>query len=49
MGGTLKKGLLWGAGLIGLYLAVNYYTGFSKDLSTAGTGSVNLIKAFQGR
>lgn len=44
-----KKALLYGTAMIMLYLAVEHYTGFSKDVSAAGSGSTNLIKAFQGR
>jgi len=44
-----RKIFLYGAGLIGLYLIVVNYTGASKDLNSAGSGSVNLVKAFQGR
>lgn len=35
--------------LIALYLAVNYATGFGSGVNAASSGSVNLIKAFQGR
>lgn len=44
-----RKVLIYGAGLIGAYLILTHYTGFSRDVSAAGGGSVNLIKAFQGR
>lgn len=44
-----KKALLYSAGLIGLYLAVAYSSGFVNDLKAAGTGSGTVIKAFQGR
>lgn len=49
MGNGLKKALGYGTGLIALYLAVAYATGFSKDVSSSASGSVSLIKAFQGR
>ena len=49
MGGTFKKALAYGTGLIALYLAVAYSTGLSKDISSSSSGSVSLIKAFQGR
>jgi hypothetical protein len=49
MGTTAKKALGYGAGLIALYLAVAYSTGFSKNVSSAASGSVSLVKAFQGR
>jgi hypothetical protein len=44
-----RKIILYGAGLIALYLVVQNYRGTTSDLSTAGKGSVNLVKAFQGR
>lgn len=49
MGSTAKKVLATGGGLIALYLAVSYSTGFSKNVSSVSTGSVNLVRAFQGR
>lgn len=45
----MRKALLYGAGLIGLYLAVAYASGFSKGVGAASTGATNVIKAFQGR
>jgi hypothetical protein len=45
----VKRVLLWGAVLIGGYLVLKNYTGFKTDVGTAGTSSVNLVKAFQGR
>jgi hypothetical protein len=44
-----KKVLLYSASLIGLYLAVAYSSGFVNDIKAAGTGSSNVIGAFQGR
>ena len=49
MRGTMRSALMWGAGLIAGYLILVNYKGFTSDVSTAGTGSVNVIKAFQGR
>lgn len=49
MGQTAKKVVTTAAGLIALYLAVAYSSGFSKNVSSAATGSVSLVKAFQGR
>lgn len=49
MKGTARSALLWGAGLIAAYLVLVNYKGFTSDLGTAGTSSVNLVKAFQGR
>jgi hypothetical protein len=45
----MRKVLWWGTGLIGLYLVLVNYTGFSKDEAAAASGSTSLIKAFQGR
>lgn len=45
----MKRVLFWGAVLIGGYLVLVNATGFSTDLGQAGTSSVNLVKAFQGR
>ncbi|MDB4872796.1 MAG: hypothetical protein JWP34_4564 [Massilia sp.] len=44
-----KKALAYAAGLIFVYLAVEYATGFSKDVGAGSAGGVNLVKAFQGR
>lgn len=44
-----RKILLYGTGLIAAYLVLTHYTGAARDLNAAGSGSVNLIKAFQGR
>jgi len=44
-----RKFLTYGALLIGGYLVVTHYTGAARTLNAAGSGSVNLIKAFQGR
>jgi hypothetical protein len=46
---TVKKIMYAGAGLIALYLVVYYYIGTTSDLGAASSGSVSLIKAFQGR
>jgi hypothetical protein len=44
-----KKALLYSAGLIAMYLAVAYGTGFAKATNAASSGGVGLVKAFQGR
>lgn len=44
-----KKILFYGAGLIGLYLVVVNFTGFTSDVNATATGSSTLVKAFQGR
>lgn len=45
----IRKALLYGAILIGTYLAVSNATGGGKILSSGADGSVKIIKAFQGR
>jgi hypothetical protein len=45
----MKKALTYGAGLIGTYLVVVYYTGFGKDVSALSSAGVNVTKALQGR
>lgn len=45
----MKQGLKYGAGLIGIYLAVVYFDGTSKDLGSLGTAGSSIIAAFQGR
>ena len=45
----LRKALMYGAGLVALYLVVVNYTGFAKDEGAAASGSAGLVKAFQGR
>jgi hypothetical protein len=45
----MKKALTYGAGLIGTYLVVVYYTGFGKDVSALSSGAVGVTKALQGR
>jgi hypothetical protein len=45
----MRKYALYGAGLIALYLAVEHYTGFSKDATASASGGASIIKAFQGR
>lgn len=45
----MQRALKTGAALIALYLVVNYYTGFGKAVTNAGTGTATVIKAFQGR
>ena len=44
-----RKIILYGAGLIALYLVVVNYRGTAADAGAASKGSVNLVKAFQGR
>lgn len=44
-----RKMLTYGAGLIALYLLVEYSTGSGKLLSGASSGASTVIKALQGR
>jgi hypothetical protein len=44
-----KKILFYSAGLIGLYLVVVNFTGFSSDVNATATGGSSLVRAFQGR
>lgn len=44
-----KKLLTYGAGLIALYLLVEYSTGTGKLLSGASSGTATVVKALQGR
>lgn len=44
-----RKALVWGGGLIALYLALKNFTGASKDATAASNGTVGIVKAFQGR
>lgn len=45
----MKKVALWGAALIAGYLILTNFKGFTSDFNSASTGSVNLVKALQGR
>jgi hypothetical protein len=45
----MRKFIFYSAALIAGYLVLANYKGFTSDLNSAGTGSVNLVKAFQGR
>lgn len=45
----MRKYVLWGAGLIALYIVVANAKGFSSDASAAATGGSSLVRAFQGR
>ena len=45
----MKKFLVYGAGLIALYLVVENATGAGKLLSSGSSGGVSVIKALQGR
>ena len=45
----VRKGILYGAILIGGYLVLTHYVGAVRDTNAAGRASVNLVKAFQGR
>lgn len=45
----MRQGLKYGAGLIGIYLAVVYFDGATSDLGAGGTAISNVVAAFQGR
>jgi len=45
----MKTALKYSAGLIALYLGVYYATGAGQLISNASSGSVGVVKAFQGR
>jgi hypothetical protein len=44
-----NKVLRYGFGAIALYLLVNYSTGSGSLISNGASGTVNVVKAFQGR
>jgi hypothetical protein len=45
----MKKALTYSAGLIALYLVVNYATGAGNVLKSGSAGAAGLVKTFQGR
>jgi len=45
----MKKALTYGAGLIALYLLVEYSTGTGTLLNSGAAGASTLVKTFQGR
>jgi len=45
----MKKALTYGAGLIALYLVVNYATGSGSVLSAGASGTSQIIKTLQAR
>lgn len=45
----MRRVLVYGAGLIALYLVVANATGFGKDLESGGSAASSLVKTFQGR
>jgi hypothetical protein len=44
-----KKILFWGGVLIGGYVLATHATGSARVVNSAGSNSVHLIKALQGR
>lgn len=44
-----KKALTYGAGLIALYLAVEYSSGSGSLINNGAAGASSIIKSFQGR
>jgi hypothetical protein len=45
----MRKALLYGTGLIALYLVVNYSSGTGNVLNQGSQGAATLVKTFQGR
>jgi hypothetical protein len=45
----VKRVLFWGAVLIGGYIAVKNYKGFTADLNAGTKGASNIAKTLQGR
>lgn len=45
----LRKALLYGATLIGVYLAVSHATAGGQLLNAAGGATTGVVKTFQGR
>lgn len=46
---TLKKGVVYGAVLIALYIGVSNATGAGTLITDATSGTTSLVKTFQGR
>lgn len=44
-----RKALVYGGGLIALYLLVRHATGSGTVLSSAANGGSKLVRTFQGR
>lgn len=44
-----KKAIVWGGGLIALYLVVEHYTGSGVVLDKSAGGLATVTKALQGR
>lgn len=44
-----KELLTVAGGLIGAFLVLTHYTGFSRDVSAVSSGSVSIFKTLQGR
>lgn len=45
----MKKLLVYGAGLIALYLIVEHGTSSGTVVTDGATGAVNIVKSLQGR
>lgn len=45
----MRKALVYGAGLIAIYLVVSHATGAGRLLTSAGSAGSGLVKTFQGR
>jgi hypothetical protein len=45
----MRKALLYGAVLIGVYIATAYATGFGTDVTNTANGVATVAKTLQGR
>ena len=45
----MKRVILYGAVLIGVYLGVYYYTGAGTLITDSTTGATSVVQALQGR
>jgi hypothetical protein len=45
----VRQYVKWGFVVIGIYLAVDYATGFQGDAKAGASGISSLISAFQGK
>lgn len=45
----MRKIILYGAVLIGIYVATAYATGFGTDVTNTANGTATVIKTLQGR
>lgn len=45
----LRKALATGGGLIGLYLVLEYWVGFSNDMKSGAAAASSVVKTLQAR